>query len=161
MSVSRNFTAARMSWSLSRWVGLSRDVLHSVVWIKSREKAHQHPEGPAQAPGEMNSPKVSGSVPPGPVVFSRRCYHCDSSDISEPWTPGPRETRVRSLHALLGLGKSLTTRLPEPQTAGDRAARPRQLLWILPVDCRLQSHSKAPSAAVIPAPPQSRGGWFT
>ena len=58
-------------------------------------------------------------------------------------------------------GKLLTTQFPEPQTAGDRAARPGQLLWILPVDCRLQSHSKAPSAAVTPAPPQSRGGWLT
>lgn len=38
VSVSKNFTAARMSWSLSRWVGLSRDVLHSVVWIKGTER---------------------------------------------------------------------------------------------------------------------------
>ena len=97
VSVSKNFTAARMSWSLSRWVGSSRDVLHSVVWIKERhrEKARQHPEGLAQALGGMNSLKVSGSVPPGPVLFSRRCYHYDSSDVSEPWTPRPRETRVR------------------------------------------------------------------
>lgn len=31
VSVSRNFTAAWISWSLFRWVGLSKDVLHNVV----------------------------------------------------------------------------------------------------------------------------------
>lgn len=75
--------------------------------------------------------------------------------------PGPRRPESGDMNALLDPGKSLTTRPPEPQMAGDRAARPGQLLWILPVDCRLQSPSKAPSAAVTPAPPQSRGGWLT
>lgn len=48
VSVSRNFTAARISWSLFRWVGLSKDVLHNVVWIK-RQRALSPPARPRQS----------------------------------------------------------------------------------------------------------------
>lgn len=73
VSVSKNFTAARIELVL---VPLGGVVQRRVAQcgLDQRLESPSTSEGLAQALGGMNSLKVSGSVPPGPVVFSRRCY---------------------------------------------------------------------------------------
>lgn len=71
--------------------------------------------------------------------------------------PGPGRPESGDMNELLDPGKLLITQFPEAQTAGDRAARPGQLLWILPVDCRATLRLRLQPSPLLPHSPGEAG----